>query len=170
MTTDMETITAEHTVLSTRLGDLTVVRDGDAVIGVYYPHHWHRPDPATLGRRSDEGFTEVARQLEEYLDGRRTQFDLPLEARGDEFQHRVWDLIEQIPYGQTASYGELARKLGGDVTAQEVGAAVGRNPLSILIPCHRVVGSDGKLTGYAGGLGRKRTLLELEQAIAPGLW
>jgi methylated-DNA-[protein]-cysteine S-methyltransferase len=170
LTTDMETITAEHTVLSTRLGDLTVVRDGDVVIGVYYPHHWHRPGPATLGRRSDEGFAEVARQLEEYLDGQRTEFGLPLGARGDEFQHRVWALIGQIPYGQTTTYGELARRLGGDVTAQEVGAAVGRNPLSIIIPCHRVIGSNGKLTGYAGGLGRKRALLELEQAIAPGLW
>jgi methylated-DNA-[protein]-cysteine S-methyltransferase len=80
------------------------------------------------------------------------------------FQRKVWDLIAQIPYGQTASYGELARKLDGPHTPQEVGSAVGRNPLSILIPCHRVIGSDGKLTGYAGGLKRKQWLLELERA------
>jgi methylated-DNA-[protein]-cysteine S-methyltransferase len=170
MMTGMGVVTAEHTVLTTRLGDLTAVRDGDRLIGLYFPHHWHRPDPATFGNRNDSGFEELARQLEEYLEGTRTGFDLPMEPRGDEFQRRVWDLIAQIPYGHTTSYGDLARRLGGDVTAQEAGAAVGSNPLSILIPCHRVVGSNGKLTGYAGGLKRKQALLELEQALPPGLW
>ena len=99
----------------------------------------------------------------EYLAGERSTFDLPVEARGTEFQRRVWDLITLLPYGQTTTYGDLARRLGEDVSPQDVGAAVGRNPQCILIPCHRVIGSTGKLTGYAGGLDRKRALLEIEQ-------
>ncbi len=178
MTTDTGTqpaqrtagVTAVHTVLATRLGELTIVRDGELLTGVYYPHHWYKPSPASFGPRAGEGFEEVARQLGEYLDGRRTEFDLPLDARGSEFQRRVWALIEEIPFGHTNSYGDLARRLGGDADPRDVGAAVGRNPLSILIPCHRVVGSTGKLTGYAGGLTRKRALLDLEQAGSPGLW
>jgi methylated-DNA-[protein]-cysteine S-methyltransferase len=160
----------EHTVLATPLGELTVVRQGDALTGLYFPHHWPKPDRAGFGARSGRGFSEVAGQLGEYLAGRRKTFGLRLEPRGTPFQRRVWDLIAQVPYGQTTSYGELARRLGGDATAQEVGAAVGSNPLSILIPCHRVIGSTGKLTGYAGGLARKRALLDLEQAenLLPG--
>jgi methylated-DNA-[protein]-cysteine S-methyltransferase len=157
-------MTAQHTILATKVGDLTIVRDGDLLTGLYFPHHWYRPGPETFGPRTGEGFDEVSRQLAEYLDGTRTSFGLPLEPQGTLFQRRVWNLLTQIPYGQTASYGELARRLGGRHTAQEVGVAVGRNPLSILIPCHRVIGSDGKLTGYAGGLKRKQWLLELEQA------
>jgi methylated-DNA-[protein]-cysteine S-methyltransferase len=162
--------TAEHTVLATRLGELTIVRDGELLTGLYFPHHWHKPSPASFGRRSDEGFAEVTRQLGGYLDGVRTEFDLPLDARGTGFQRKVWELIAEIPYGQTASYGDLARRLGGDTDPRDVGAAVGRNPLSVLIPCHRVVGSTGKLTGYAGGLARKRVLLDLERTGSPGLW
>ncbi len=167
-------VTAEHTVLPTRLGDLTIVRDGGRLTGLYFPHHWYRPSPASFGRRTGQGFAGVTRQLGEYLDGTRTEFDLPLDARGSAFQQRVWELIAEIPYGQTTTYGDLARRLGGDADPRDVGAAVGRNPLSILIPCHRVVGSTGKLTGYAGGLTRKRALLDLERAGAaadpPGLW
>jgi methylated-DNA-[protein]-cysteine S-methyltransferase len=153
-----------HTVLATRLGDLTVVREGGVLTGLYFPRHWPRPDRAAFGARADHGFEEVARQLDEYLAGDRSAFDLPLEARGGEFDRQVWDLITQVPYGQTTTYGDLARRLGGGVDPREVGAAVGRNPLSILIPCHRVIGSTGKLTGYAGGLYRKRALLAIEQA------
>ncbi len=163
--------TAERTVLSTRLGDLTVVRGGGSLTGLYFPHHWYRPDPVSFGIRNDGGFDEAGRQLNQYLDGARTTFELPLEARGGDLQRRVWDLIAQVPYAQTVPYGDLARRLG--VSAQEVGAAVGRNPLSILIPCHRIIGSAGKRTGYAGGLKRKRFLLDLERATAgraPGLW
>jgi methylated-DNA-[protein]-cysteine S-methyltransferase len=166
-----EVTSAAHTVLATPLGELTAVRDGDALTGLYFPRHWPRPDRAGFGARTSRGFDEVARQLGEYLAGQRKTFDLRLEPRGTPFQRRVWDLIAQLPYGRTTSYGELARRLGGDATAQEVGAAVGSNPLSILIPCHRVIGSTGKLTGYAGGLARKRFLLDLEQAenLLPGI-
>jgi methylated-DNA-[protein]-cysteine S-methyltransferase len=164
MLTQTGQVTAEHTVLATRLGDLTVVRDHDQLTGLYFRHHWYRPDPATFGPRTDRGFAEVSGQLEEYLAGRRRFFELPLRPLGTEFQLRVWELIAQVRYGHTTSYGELARRLGYGATAQQAGAAVGRNPLSILIPCHRVIGSNGKLTGYAGGLKRKRELLDLEQA------
>ena len=153
----------EHTVVATRLCELTVVRDGGSLTGLYFPRHWPRPDRARFGARTDRGFEEVARQLNEYLAGERSRFDLPVEARGTEFQRRVWDLITLVPYGQRTTYGDLARRLGEDVSPQDVGAAVGRNPLCILIPCHRVNGSTGKLTGYAGGLDRKRALLEIEQ-------
>lgn len=153
-----------HTVLVTRLGELTIVRDGESLTSLYFPHHWPKPDRAAFGTRTDRGFEAVARQLDEYLAGDRTEFDLPVAPRGTEFQRRVWGLIAQVPYGQTTSYGYLARRLGEDVSPQDVGAAVGQNPLCILIPCHRVIGSTGKLTGYAGGLNRKRALLELEQA------
>jgi methylated-DNA-[protein]-cysteine S-methyltransferase len=157
---------AVHTVLATTLGELTVVREADAVTGLYFPRHWPRPDRATFGDRSDEGFEEVARQLGEFLDGDRRAFDLPLKVSGSAFDRRVWELVAGVPYGETVTYGELARSLGAEVEPRDVGAAVGRNPLCIIIPCHRVVGATGKLTGYAGGLDRKRALLEIEHAGA----
>jgi methylated-DNA-[protein]-cysteine S-methyltransferase len=157
---------ATHTTVRSSLGDLTVVARGGSVTGLYFPHHWYLPDRAAFGEYRDEGFDDVRRQLDEYLAGARREFDLPVEVSGSPFQWRVWQLISQIPYGSTASYGELARELGDGATAQQVGAATGRNPVSIVIPCHRVVGASGGLTGYAGGLRRKRTLLDLEQDVA----
>jgi methylated-DNA-[protein]-cysteine S-methyltransferase len=156
------TSTTVNTTVDSPVGELTLVADDGRLTGVYFPHHWYRPDPATFGRPSEAGFDEARRQLGEYFAGDREHFDLPLDARGDEFQRTVWDMIARIPYGQTVTYGELARELGGQVLAKDVGAAVGRNPLSVIVPCHRVVGKDGKLTGYAGGLARKRFLLDLE--------
>jgi len=155
-------MSTRHTILATPVGDLTVVRDDDGVTGVYFPHHWTRPDRSAFGPRVDDGFEDVAAQLAEYFAGARTEFHLPLHPTGTAQQERVWRLIDAIPYGRTATYGELARALGDGTTAQEVGAAVGANPLSILVGCHRVIGSDGRLTGYAGGLERKRRLLDLE--------
>jgi methylated-DNA-[protein]-cysteine S-methyltransferase len=153
-----------HWVLTTRLGELTVVHEGGVLTGLYFPRHWPRPDRASFGVRADRGSEKVARQLHEYLAGDRCVFDLPIEARGAEFDRHVWDLIMQVPYGQTTTYGDLARRLGVGTDPRDVGAAVGRNPLCILIPCHRVVGSTGSLTGYAGGLHRKRELLRIEHA------
>lgn len=154
-----------HTFVSTSLGELTLVRDSYALRGVYFRHHWYMPNRAAFGEQVADGFDDASEQLSEYLAGTRRTFDLPLAPRGDRLQRRVWKLVQQIAYGQTAIYGDLARELGGGVTAKQVGAAVARNPLCIVIPCHRVVGSGGKLTGYAGGVQRKRTLLELEQTV-----
>lgn len=156
-------VSREHTMLASPLGELTLVRDGAAMVGLYFPHHWYMPARAGLGPRTDQGFGDIATQLEQYFAGRRVAFDVAVQAAGDALQRRVWDLICQVPYGQTTTYGALARALGSEVTAQQAGAAVGHNPLCILIPCHRVVGADGRLTGYAGGLTRKRALLELER-------
>jgi len=153
-----------HTKLATSLGELTVVREDEALTGLYFPRHWPRPDRTAFGPLDDAGFEDVARQLGEYLAGDRSEFDLPLKANGPDFDRRVWELIAEIPYGQTTSYGDLARELGAGTDPRDVGGAVGRNPLLILIPCHRVIGSTGKLTGYAGGLERKRALLEIEHA------
>ena len=155
-----------HTTIDSPVGELTLVARDGSLTGVYFPHHWYRPDPATFGDRDDAGFGEAKRQLAEYFDGDREQFELPLDPHGDAFQHRVWGLINRIPYGQTTTYGDLARELGEGTLAKEVGAAVGRNPLSVIVPCHRVVGKDGSLTGYAGGLARKRFLLDLEEPAA----
>jgi methylated-DNA-[protein]-cysteine S-methyltransferase len=170
---------AVHTLITTTLGELTLVRDGEALTGLYFPRHWPRPDRMAFGPRTAAGFEDIARQLREYLDGDRRGFDVSLNASGTEFDRRVWALIAAIPYGETSTYGGLARELGTGTEARDVGAAVGRNPLCIVIPCHRVIGSTGRLTGYAGGLARKRTLLEIEHAqlvragdaaAAAGLW
>ena len=178
MVTTDEAGTPAHTVLATRLGNVTVVRQNGALSGLYFPRHWPRPDRLLFGARTDEGFEEVARQLGEYLAGERSAFRLPVKVKGAEFDRRVWELITDVPYGATTTYGELARRLGARTDPRDVGAAVGRNPLCIVIPCHRVIGITGKLTGYAGGLDRKRALLEIERARVPqaghtpaaGLW
>ena len=157
---------ATHTTADSPVGELTLVAEDGKLTGVYFPHHWYRPDSATFGDRDDAGFGEAKRQLAEYFTGNRERFGLPLGPRGDAFQQRVWELISHIPYGRTVSYGDLAKELGDGILAKDVGAAVGRNPLCVIVPCHRVVGKDGSLTGYAGGLARKRFLLSLEEPTA----
>jgi methylated-DNA-[protein]-cysteine S-methyltransferase len=157
-----------HAIVSTQLGDLTLVASDDALIGIYFPHHWVKPERATLGDEVDAAtdpvLTEATHQLTQYLAGERDDFDLNTELRGgDAFQQKVWALLDDIPRGATTTYGELAERLGDKHLAQLVGKAVGSNPLSIIVPCHRVVGKDGKLTGYAGGLKRKQFLLDLEE-------
>ena len=172
------TLAATHTVLTTSLGELTVVREEGAVTGLYFPRHWPRPDRTAFGPRSDEGFEEVARQLGEYLDGDRTAFELPLKLSGSEFDRRVWDLVAGIPVRGDDHLRRDRARPGPGTEPRDVGAAVGRNPVCIIVPCHRVVGVTGKLTGYAGGLDRKRALLEIERAgalrsghaSAAGLW
>ncbi|TCO54948.1 methylated-DNA--[protein]-cysteine S-methyltransferase [Actinocrispum wychmicini] len=152
-----------HTIVDSPLGELTVVADGTgALTGLYFEKH--RGKPASVGPYTDSRFTEVRRQLGEYFAGERTRFSLPLARAGDPFELKVWELLEAIPYGSTRSYGDLARELGDVSLAQAVGAANGKNPLCVIVPCHRVVGADGRLVGYAGGLVRKRQLLDLEQS------
>jgi methylated-DNA-[protein]-cysteine S-methyltransferase len=169
MSTAAATISVRHVIVDSPIGPLTLVRDKDGLTGLYYPGHWTRPDRDSFGprveSRNDHGFDEAIAQLAEYFAGERHDFDLPLNPRGSDQAQQVWRLLAEIPYGQTTTYGELAGRVGGDITARDIGGFVGDNPLSILIPCHRVVGAGGKLTGYAGGLDRKRYLLELEKAI-----
>ena len=152
-----------HNVVDTPLGQVTLVATGDAITGLYFRHHWYRP--ADLGARVEQDplLAEAAGQVAAYLTGERQGFDLPLATAGNAFQERVWALLTQIPYGATTTYGALAEQLGDKSLAQAVGRAVGHNPISVIVPCHRVVGSTGALTGYAGGLARKQFLLALEE-------
>lgn len=160
-----------HATAETSVGRLTLAADGDELTGVYFPHHWRRPAPAALGAATalegDALLTAAAAEVREYLDGRRRSFDVTTRAIGDGFEVRVWGLLHRIPYGGTTTYGALASALGDVRLAFLVGQAVGRNPLSIVVPCHRVLGKDGRLTGYAGGLDRKRALLALEEQERP---
>ncbi|MFD2488338.1 methylated-DNA--[protein]-cysteine S-methyltransferase [Amycolatopsis jiangsuensis] len=157
-------MSVNHTVLESPVGPLTVVARDGALAGLYLERHRHQPDPATFGDRDDRPFTEVKRQLGEYFAGERTEFDLPLALRGTPFQQTVWQQLTRIPYGETITYRELAEHIGRPGAFRAVGLANGRNPVSIVVPCHRVVGSNGDLTGYGGGVDRKRRLLELEAA------
>ncbi len=157
-----------HTVTDSPIGELTLVACGGALTGVYFPKHTRLPQPAAFGQRVDTGFEAAVDQLGEYFRGERTQFDLPLAPCGSDFQLRVWSLLRDIPYGETRSYGQLAKELGNPSLAREVGGANARNPLSIVVPCHRVVGADGRLVGYAGGLDRKQFLLDLEAPATRG--
>jgi methylated-DNA-[protein]-cysteine S-methyltransferase len=156
-------MTATHTTIDSPIGELTLVARDRTLSGVYFPGHWYPPDPATLGTRDDDGFADATQQLGEYFAGARSSFELATATAGDPFARSVWALIDAIPYGETTTYGEIARTLGDVALARRVGGAVGHNPLSIVVPCHRVVGKDGRLTGYAGGLERKRFLLDLER-------
>jgi methylated-DNA-[protein]-cysteine S-methyltransferase len=153
------------------VGVLTLVADDDALVAVLWPdepvdrvagrttlHHVSTGDHPVLA--------EVERQLREYFEGGRTTFDVPLRPAGTAFQLAAWDVLRTIPFGSTMSYGEQATRLGGANKARAVGAANGRNPIPILVPCHRVTGSDGSLTGFAGGLDAKRWLLEHERRQA----
>jgi methylated-DNA-[protein]-cysteine S-methyltransferase len=156
-----------HIVVDTDLGPITLVANSAAIAGLYFRHHIRRPAQETFGREVTEStdalLSDAAGQLREYLIGERAKFDLPLAAAGDAFQRDVWDIVAAIPRGETTTYGRIAEQLGDRTQAQRVGQAVGANPLCIFVPCHRVVGADGALTGYAGGLKRKHALLELEE-------
>lgn len=156
-----------HSVIDSALDELTLVAEPDALIGLYFRHHWRRPPEETFGRRveaaDDDLLAIAANQVVAYLAGTRDGFDLPVRLHGVERQQLIWKLLSEIGYGDTVTYGELATALADGTTAQEVGQAVGRNPVSIVVPCHRVVGKNGQLTGYAGGVKRKQFLLELEE-------
>jgi methylated-DNA-[protein]-cysteine S-methyltransferase len=154
-----------HTITESPVGPLTLVADGAALIGLYFDGHSRTPR-IPLGERDDTGFADVISQLREYFAGTRTTFDLELAPRGSAFELAVWQQLVEIPYGSTRTYGELATAMGDPGGAQAVGNANGWNPISIIVPCHRVVGASGRLTGYAGGLSRKRFLLSLEEPPA----
>ncbi|MFF3541935.1 methylated-DNA--[protein]-cysteine S-methyltransferase [Streptomyces platensis] len=156
-----------HTVLDdTPVGPLTLVATGASLSGLYMTDQRHRPPQETFGDPADPGeppFAETIAQLRAYFHGELTTFDLPLALRGTPFQRRVWAALCTIPYGGTVSYGQLAERLGTPSASRAVGLANGRNPVGIIVPCHRVVGANGSLTGYGGGLDRKRRLLAFER-------
>lgn len=158
-------MTTYFTSLDTTLCTLLLTSSGEALTGLYLlPSHRHAP--SVQSDWQDEPnlplFLEAARQLDAYFAREREVFDLPLQAKGTPFQQEVWAALQSIAYGQTITYGELAARVGNPNASRAVGLANGRNPLSIVVPCHRVIGAGGKLTGYGGGLERKQALLELE--------
>lgn len=153
--------------IPTPFGPLFATAADDSLTGIYHEGGRHAPaiSPGWVEDLDHGPLAECARQLAEYFAGERRRFDLPMAPIGTPFQMRVWDEIARIPYGETISYAELARRAGAAGSARAAGAATGRNPLSIVVPCHRVIASGGALTGYAGGLERKTRLLEIEGAL-----
>ncbi|MER5883131.1 methylated-DNA--[protein]-cysteine S-methyltransferase [Streptomyces sp. NPDC001941] len=157
-----------HTEIDSPYGTLTLVSTDGALSGLYMVAHRHRPPQETFGPRDPEPFTEAHRQLEAYFAGELREFDLPLHLPGTDFQRRVWEELKKIPYGETRSYGELAEALGNPGASRAVGLANGKNPVSIVVPCHRVIGASGSLTGYGGGVDRKQRLLAFERGGSGG--
>ena len=160
------------TVVETPLGPLTLVGDHDGLHAVYFRG---RSGPLDEAARDAGPFADAVTQLEEYFAGERLGFDLPLVLAGTPFQRRVWEVLQTIEYGATRSYGDVAAEIGRLDRIRAVGAAVGRTPVPIIVPCHRVIGADGSLTGYGGGLQRKQALLDLESRVhggdaPPGVW
>jgi methylated-DNA-[protein]-cysteine S-methyltransferase len=147
-----------YTTVPSPVGDLLVARDDGGLTALLWP----KSQPARDWRRDDDAFDDVRTQLGEYFAGNRRTFELPLNPHGSAFQQKVWTGLRAIPYGETTSYGELAASIGAPGSARAVGLANGQNPISIIVPCHRVIGGDGSLTGYGGGLPTKKFLLGLE--------
>lgn len=160
--------TACYTLMESPLGRLLLGGDGRALTLINFQAGRGAMAPHAEWREEAASFAEAVRQLTAYFAGELTAFDLPLAPRGTPFQQKVWRALRDIPYGRTRSYGELADGLGLKNGARAVGAANGRNPLPVIVPCHRVIGSDGSLTGFYGGLELKEALLALEQGHSPG--
>jgi methylated-DNA-[protein]-cysteine S-methyltransferase len=149
-----------HSLIDTPLGQVVLQGDGDALTGLAFAER-----TAPRGDRDDAALADAAHQVREYFAGQRTTFELPLRLEGTEFERAVWAALVEIPYGHTRTYGELAVQVGHPTAARAVGAANGRNPVALIVPCHRVIGAGGALTGYAYGVERKRALLELEGVL-----
>jgi methylated-DNA-[protein]-cysteine S-methyltransferase len=151
-----------YTYVDTPIGAILIAGDGNAIVETYFAGAKPKPDWI----RDDEAFPEAAAQLRDYFAGNLQAFDLPLAPRGTEFQQSVWSALLEIPYGQTTTYSTIANKIGRPAAVRAVGAANGANPIPIIIPCHRVIGANGSLTGFGGGLDVKRQLLALEARVA----
>lgn len=153
-----------YTYYDSPVQPLLLTSDGTALTGVYMVEHRHGPEVRADWVEQSQAlpFAQTIRQLDAYFAGQLTEFDVPLAPEGTEFQQKVWQELRRIPYGATLSYGDLARRIGNPNASRAVGLANGRNPISIIVPCHRVIGASGKLTGYGGGLSRKEILLTLE--------
>ncbi|EWM13499.1 methylated-DNA--[protein]-cysteine S-methyltransferase [Kutzneria sp. 744] len=150
------------TIVDSPVGQLTLVGEDGKLTGLYMESQRHRPAEETFGEVVEGAFGDVVEQLEAYFKGELDVFDLELSLRGTEFQRTVWAALREIPYGETVSYGELAEQIGKPSASRAVGLANGKNPIGIIVPCHRVVGAGGGLTGYGGGLDRKQYLLAFE--------
>jgi methylated-DNA-[protein]-cysteine S-methyltransferase len=158
----MAEVEMHYTEHESPIGSLLLIASEAGLAGVFMEQHRHGPARDQAWRRADREFADARRQLDQYFSGKRRQFDLPLAFEGTPFQLRVWNTLLRIGFGETWSYGKLAREIGQPNASRAVGTANGRNPLSIIVPCHRVIGADGSLTGYGGGEQRKRWLLEHE--------
>ena len=154
--------TVFYTTLESPVGTLLLAGDSQALRMVSFESSKHAEPPQADWKQDKAPFAEVIRQLRAYFRGERKEFDLPLAPEGTEFQVRVWNRLRTIPYGETISYAQLAERIGNPKAVRAVGLANGSNPIPIIIPCHRVIGSDGSLTGFGGGLPTKKMLLELE--------
>ena len=154
-----------HTTIKNTLGRILLVSNGPALTGLFFQDEKHRPAPGPGWQSAPDHplFVGVENQLIEYLSGNRRQFEIPHQPQGTPFQKIVWEAISTIPYGVTASYRDIAKEVENPNAARAVGTAAGRNPLPVIIPCHRVIGQNGALTGYGGGLERKAFLLDLEK-------
>ena len=152
-----------QTTLATPLGELLLARTANGLSGVWFAGQKHHPGPLDAPHRPDDALlAEAAAQLQAYFAGSLARFDLPFDLHGTPFQRSVWQALLAIAPGRTSSYGAIAAAIGSAAAVRAVGGAVGRNPVSVIVPCHRVIGRDGTLTGYAGGIDRKRALLALE--------
>lgn len=152
-----------HTIIDSPIGKLTLVAKDGVLSGLLMQQWRHRPADETLGERDTAPFADAIEQLNAYFAGELRAFDLPLNPGGTDFQRIVWSALAEIPYGETVSYGQIAERIGRPTASRAVGMANGRNPIGIIVPCHRVIGSDGNLTGYGGGMQRKRYLLDFER-------
>jgi len=155
----MRTAPAAWTIYESPVGPLTLRGGADGLTAIHFPG---RIGDLGAAAHDDRAFEEVSRQLDQYFEGSRREFDLPVVLDGTRFERAVWGGLREIPYGETTSYGALAAAIGCSDRVRDVAAAIGRTPTPIVVPCHRVIGSDGSLTGYGGGLDRKRALLDLE--------
>ncbi|MFF9127762.1 methylated-DNA--[protein]-cysteine S-methyltransferase [Streptomyces sp. NPDC014889] len=156
----------QYTVIDSPYDLLTLVADDGVLCGLYMTDQRHRPPEESFGEPDDRPFGEIVEQLEAYFGGELKEFTVPLRLHGTPFQRGVWDQLRQIPYGETRSYGQLATALGNPGASRAVGLANGKNPVGIIVPCHRVIGTGGGLTGYGGGLPRKQRLLDFERGTA----
>ena len=157
------------TTVDSPVGPLTLTAVDGRLTGLHMTDQAHAPEHSAGWVEKPRAFAQVASQLAAYFAGELTEFDLPLELNGTDFQRRVWEGLRQIPFGETWSYAQLAAKVGSPKACRAVGLANGRNPIGIIVPCHRVIGADGTLTGYGGGLERKAWLLEHERNVRAGL-
>lgn len=167
MTPTTTSPTLRYRTIDSPLGPLTLAGSGSTLMHLRMDEQSHEPDRSGWQPADEGAFSDVVEQLDAYFAGTLTDFDVPLELGGTEFQRRVWAALRSIPYGETRTYGEIAEQIGSPAASRAVGLANGRNPVSIIVPCHRVIGAAGAMTGYGGGIDRKKMLIELEKRQTP---